>query len=326
MEKKITVLGAGAFGTAIATLLAHNGNNVTLWCYEPEVARDITTNHHNGRYFSGIALSPAIQATSDLQQAFQASSIIFQAVPVKALRTVFTSAKPWITQEHHLVTLSKGIETETLCLPSAIITQTLGFELPIAVLSGPNLAHELARQIPSAAVIASRDHSLAQTISSLVRSPYFKVFLSNDIVGVQVCGALKNVMALALGAAHGFNCKENTIALLITQALHEMGQVSVALGGKIDASYGAAGLGDLVLCCMGGSSRNFKIGRFLGEGHKLSDLTLQYPLLPEGVWTLRSIKDIAKTYNLELPLCHGIYNFVFEDMGFDTVLDNLMQN
>lgn len=324
MQNKITVLGSGAFGTAVAAHLANNGHNVILWCYEPEVAKDINKNNMNGRYLPGIKLPKNIQATSDLGEAIKASTWIFEAVPTKELRSVFIKANPWFTHAHRVVVLSKGIEAKTLLLPSDIIAQSIGLPVPIVVLSGPNLAHELAQQVPCAAVVASSDQSLVLELTKIVSNQNFKIYGTDDVIGVQVCGALKNVMALVLGAAHGKQLRENTIALLITQALHEMAQVAVALGGRVDTSYGVAGLGDLILCCTGASSRNFKVGRFLGQGHNLADLSAQHSLLPEGVGTLRAMKTIAQNHDLDLPLSCGMYEFVFEDKGFDGILARLM--
>ncbi len=324
MMNKVTILGAGAWGTAIATLLAENGHDVTMWCYEQDVADDVNRNGLNSRYLPGIKLQKNIRATANLQEAVQSSSWLFEAVPVTCLNSVFTSAKTWMTPEHRIVVLSKGVDADSLRLPVEIITEALGFQHEIAILGGPNFAHELAQKVPTATVVASASRAMIFDIAKMLDNQFFKVYGSDDVIGVQVGGAFKNVMALALGLANGAQCRENTVAYLMTQAVHEMAQISIALGGKPETIYGLSGFGDLVLCCTGSLSRNFKVGRLLGQGAKLSDLTKQFPVLPEGVNTLQVVKKLADRHELSLPLCLGTHDFVFQGKPFNSVLDQLM--
>ncbi len=324
MNIKVTVLGAGAWGTAIATLLAHNGYDVVLWCYEQDVANDINLNGFNSRYLPGIQLQKNIKATNNLQESIQASPWLFEAVPVTCLKSVFASAKTWVTPEHRIVVLSKGIDSESSSLPVEIITAAIKGENQFAVLGGPNFAHELAQQVPTASVVASSSISLIGDLAKMLNNRFFKVYGSDDIIGVQVGGAFKNVMALVLGIANGAKYRENTTAYFMTQGLDEMAKIAVALGGKAETVYGLSGFGDLVLCCTGSLSRNFKIGQLLGQGAQLSSLADKFPVLPEGVNTLQIVKVLADRHALTLPLCGGTYGFVFAGKPFDEVLDTLM--
>jgi glycerol-3-phosphate dehydrogenase (NAD(P)+) len=322
--KTLTVLGAGAWGTAVATLLAHNEHNVVLWCYEQEVADDINRSRCNGRYLPGIQLPKNIRATHSLQDAVQASTWLFEAVPVPCLRSVFAAAKAWVTPDYRVVMLSKGIEADTLLFPVNMIAQVLGRHNPIAVVSGPNFAQELAQQVPTATVVAADTPSLVQEVGQLVANGYFKVYTSSDVVGVQSGGAFKNVIALILGAAQGAGCRENTTAYFMTQGLHEMAQIARVLGGNVETVYGLSGFGDLVLCCTGTLSRNFKIGQQLGQRRRLTDLAAVYPMFPEGVNTLGALPMLIKQHALNLPLCTSAYEFVFKGKPFTTVVQRLM--
>lgn len=324
MKNTVTVLGAGAWGTAVATVLAYNGHDVVLWCYEEVVAHDINTSHCNKRYLPEVTLAKNIHATHDLQEAVQASTWLFEAVPVTCLRSVMTTARPWVTAHHRLVMLSKGVEVDTMQLPVSMLAQLLGEQDRIAVVSGPNFAKELAQQVPTATVIAANLPALAQEVTVLLGNHYFKTVISEDVQGVQVGGAFKNVIALILGMVNGAQYRENTTAYALTQGMQEMVQIAQAFGGKPETIYGLAGFGDLVLCCTGSLSRNFKIGQQLGQGCCLSDFAAKNPVLPEGVNTLAAIQAIAQRHTLNVPLCSAAYEVVYQGKPIDAILQRLM--
>ncbi len=316
MKNSISILGAGAWGTAVATVLAHNNHDVTLWCHEPRVADEINHQQTNGSYLPGIQLQKNIRATTNMQNAIQSSAWVFEAIPIRYLRSVMSSIKPYINVQHSIVILSKGMENKSLHLPGEIIAEELGTQNKIAVVSGPNFAQELAQKMFTTSVVASNSPDFSFAVAQLLENSYFKVQLSNDFIGVQVGGAFKNVIALALGIAHGAGCGENTRAYLLTQGLHEMALITEALGGKAETIYGLSGLGDLVLCCTGSLSRNFKVGVLFGQGHAFTDISRQYQVLPEGINTLHEINTLMNRYSLALPLCVKTYEAVFLNKHF----------
>jgi glycerol-3-phosphate dehydrogenase (NAD(P)+) len=324
MKNTITILGAGAWGTAVATHLAANEHDVILWCYESEVVDEIQTNHTNTHFLPNISLSHKIKASCSFQEALSASDWVFEAVPVKFLREILNQAKPYVKKTQKWVILSKGIEQETLLLPAGIVSEVLGASTEIAIIGGPNFAKELAEQCYTATMIASKNQNIARELSLLLENNYLKTYIIDDITGVQVGGALKNLFTIAMGIAIGSGCKENTRAYLVTKSLEEMAKISLHLGGRSETIYGLAGFGDLFLSCTGTLSKNLKMGKMLGQGHLLSDISTQLTTLPEGINTLQSIKSLIKKYNLNLPICSGTYDFVYEGKSFKNLLYNLM--
>lgn len=310
--EKVTVLGAGAFGTAMATVLATNGCEVVLWCYEPEVADQINKARRNDRYLPGVILHENIRATNDLQVAVTFSKLLFEALPVSVIRSMFMTIKEWLSPDSTFVVLSKGVEIGTTLLPVDIILSVLGKEWPIAVIGGPNYAHEIANKVRSAATLASNDPSFTKKLEKILNNDYFSVVCITDYVGTQVCGAFKNALALSLGIAHGSGLGENTKAFLMFQALKEMGILSKSLGGSDETVYELCGLGDLILCCTGSASRNFKMGVLLGQGRSLASLSNEFSVMPEGIGTLRSVKSFIGRYSINLPLCAATYDFIFD--------------
>lgn len=322
MRKKIAILGAGAWGTAVATVLAHNGHDVTLWCFESDVVDTIQKNRCNERYLPTITLQPSIKATNDIALVVAGADIIFEAIPIAFLRSVLLKAKPHITSHVHWVVLSKGIENETLLLPSAIIQDVLGLTTNVAVVAGPTFAQELAQGRFSAAIVAGEHVSFCNEIISLLENTYFMLQASNDPIGVQVGGAVKNVIALAIGIARGAKQTENTVAYLVTGGIRELAKIMELFGGKKETALSLAGLGDLVLTCMGTLSKNLNVGCMIGQGICLSDIRAKPGMvLPEGVNTLRSLDELAGKKGVFLPLCRGAYECVFEGKPFEVMLD-----
>jgi len=310
----VTILGGGAYGTAIATVLAHNEHDVVVWCYEEEVVSAINERHCNEAYFAGVQLSDRIRATTDLAHALSFSNTIFEAIPVMHLRGVLEQAKPLVLPDHQFVVLSKGIEQESLLIPSKIIGDVLGPQQACVVVAGPTFAEELAQQHVSGLTVASEDPSEVRRISSMLKTSYLSPVAHDDPHGVQVCSALKNVTALATGIVTGAGGGYNTRALLFTRALSEIALLVEVMGGKRETLWTLAGIGDLVLTTTGPLSRNVKCGTMLGEGRSIEEIREHLPVLPEGVNTVQSVWQLAERERLRLPVFQGVYRMVFEGL------------
>lgn len=311
--KHITILGGGAWGTSIAKLLATNGHKVTLWCFEKEVVDSINNTHVNSRYLAGISLPETIQATHDIGQAVAESSLICEAIPVVFMRKVLANVKPHITSNHRWLVLSKGIEQESLLLPTQIITDILGEQTQVAVLSGPSFARDLAEQKITAVIIASSKKEYNDELQALFKNNFFRPYLSSDVIGVQVGGAFKNVMALGIGFLDGAGYADNSKAFVFTHGLQEMMQCAVVLGGKKESLCGLSGVGDLFLTAMGQSSRNLYLGTRLGQGIDINTIIAELGTTPESANTIISIHQLIQKYKLDLPILEGIYHITRGD-------------
>jgi glycerol-3-phosphate dehydrogenase (NAD(P)+) len=323
--KIVTMLGAGAFGTAVSTLLAESGYIVNLWCYEQEVVEQITNSRENKKFFPGFKLSSNIKPTTSLQEALKGSRFVFEAIPVKYLRKILNQAKDFVSKEQVFITLSKGLEQETLLLPTQIIDDVFEKKVNVASMAGPNFAKELAQMCCSAAVVGSNDSSLTQEIAKLLSRSYFKPYLSDDPIGIQVGGVVKNILTLLVGVSSGSVCGQNAGAFLLTRGFAEFAKLCSVLGGNENTVYGLSGLGDLILCTTEGSlSRNLKAGQMLGHGKNLDDVKKELHVLPEGVNSCESVYQLIQNNNLDLPICRGVYQIVFEGKTFGNFLTEIM--
>ncbi len=325
MHTSITILGAGAWGTAIAHLLATNGHQVMMWCHEPELAQEINQNHTNSFYLPDVNLPHSIRATASIQEALQDASIIFEAIPVKYLRVVLAHAQPFVNKDEMWVVLSKGIEQESFFVPSQIIDEVLGYAVNKVIVVGPSFARDLVESVPTGVMVASDHKRLAQEVSSLLTNSYLSCTLSHDVLGVQLCAALKNVFALTIGIAFGAQARDNTIALLLTRALAEMSLIVQVFGGHQETVYSLAGIGDLVLTCYGSLSKNFTLGKLLGQGNLLPDISSE-GVFPEGINTIQSLIQLAENKSLKLPVVQGTHSFIFEDQSFTNLLTGVIKS
>ncbi len=314
MSTAVALLGDGAWGTAVATLLAHNGYEVRLWCNTLSVAQAIKQTRINQRYLPDTLLSPLIKPTADLGAALDDVEWIFEAVPVRHMRAVITQAKPFIHKDQRWVILSKGMEQNSLMLPSQIIDDVLGYTSTTAILAGPTFAQELAAEKISAVDIAAPTAKCGNELQTLVNNSYFNSYVSSDMIGVQICSALKNVIALALGMLDGAGYAQNTKAFMLTRGLHDMATLSVALGGTSETVYGLCGVGDLVLTATSAVSKNMRLGQQLGRGEKLDALEAELGVLPEGINTVQSVHQLMQRHNIDLPVCQGMYQVLFQNM------------
>ena len=325
MSDNTAVIGAGSWGTAIAKHLAERGVPTTLWAREPEVAEGVRADHQNPLFLSGVALPEQLHATSDLEEAVGEAAIIVSAVPTQFVRSVFEGTT--LPKAEVLVSVSKGIEVDTLRTPSEILGEAVPGELGANVvsLSGPSFAAEVAAGHPTAVVAASREPDNARRIRDLVSDDRFRAYSSDDVVSVELGGALKNVMAIAAGTADGLGFGYNTRAALITRGLAEMTRLGVARGGHPLTFAGLSGLGDLVLTCTGDLSRNRQVGLELGRGRTLSDILAGTKEVAEGVKTTAAAQELSTRVEVDMPITNEVYRVLYEDKEPRTAMLDLMR-
>jgi glycerol-3-phosphate dehydrogenase (NAD(P)+) len=322
----VAVIGAGSWGTALAELLVGKGLPTTLWSYEAEVAEAINRDHRNPHYLPEIALDPALHATPDLEQAVRDAGIVVSVSPSHVVRSVMQQAAPFLHQDAMVVSASKGIENETL----QTMDEVLGEVLPGALasravyLSGPSFALEVAQRQPTAVTVASHSTAAARRAQAIFQTPNFRVYTSPDVRGVELGGALKNVIAIAAGVVEGLGFGHNTRAALITRGLAEITRLGVALGANPLTFAGLAGMGDLILTCTGALSRNRRVGYELGRGTSLDEVLGGMIMVAEGVRTARSARDLAVREQIEMPIVEEIHAVLFESREPRAAVENLM--
>lgn len=311
---KIAIIGAGSFGTAMAITAARAGNDVLIWAHDPQVAEGIQAGRANPIYLQQFKLDEKIRATNDLAEAAAFSEAVMMMVPSHHYRRVLTELARHSDQPVYIVSGTKGIENETLQRMSEVSADVLGDRLAqFAVLSGPTFALEAAKGDPTAAVIASQSSDFAQNVQRVLSSDAFRLYHSEDVVGVELGGSLKNVIAIAAGVVEGLGLGYNTNAALVTRGLHEMTRLGVALGGRLETFAGLAGMGDLVLTCTGSLSRNRTVGVHLGKGKRLDEILRESRLVAEGVKTSKSAKDLAERLGIEMPITNEMYRVLYEN-------------
>ncbi|HUP59242.1 MAG TPA: NAD(P)H-dependent glycerol-3-phosphate dehydrogenase [Thermoanaerobaculia bacterium] len=322
---KISIIGAGAFGTAMAISASRAGNDVVLWAHDPDVATAIAETGENPDYLPGLTLGARVKPTSDLEEAATFSDTIFMVTPSHYYREVLARISEYARQPLHVVSGTKGIENESLERMSQITREVLGPNLrAFASLSGPTFAVEVARGDPSAAVIASTDVLFAQELQRTLSSPAFRLYHSEDVVGVELSGSLKNVIAIAAGVLEGLGLGYNTNAALITRGLREITRLGLILGGRLETFAGLAGMGDLVLTCTGALSRNRTVGVQLGQGRTLEEILRDAKFVAEGVKTAKSAKQLAERHQIEMPITDEMYRVLYEQESARIALQRLM--
>ena len=319
MKKSVSMLGDGAWGTAMATVLANNECRVKLWCRTPEVAHSIKNTKINSRYLPEIVLNDLIDPILDLQEVLHETEWIFIAIPVQFTRAVMQQIVPFVKKDQKFVILSKGIEQNTLMFPSQIIDDVLGYEAAQAVCCGPTFAQELATQKISAVNIAATTVACSNELQVLLNNNYFNSYISTDMLGIQICSALKNVVAVALGMLDG-DYAQNTKAFMLTRGLQDIATLSVALGGKRETVYGLCGVGDLVLTATSSMSKNMHLGQRLGKGENLDAIVEEAGILPEGINTIKSVYQLMQKRDIDLPVFKGLYEVIFQNMPITTFI------
>jgi glycerol-3-phosphate dehydrogenase (NAD(P)+) len=322
---KFSIIGAGSFGTAMAIVAARCGNEVLLWAHDPRVAQGIAARGENPSYLGGFPLDPGIRATPSLMEAAAFSDTMFMIVPSHYYRRVLSELKPHLLGRVNVLSGTKGLEIESHQRMSEISESILGDRLgSFAALSGPTFALETARGDPTAAVVASKDNDFAQQIQRALSCGTFRLYHSDDVIGVELAGSLKNVIAIAAGVLEGLGLGFNTNAALITRGLHEITKLGIALGGRLETFAGLAGMGDLVLTCTGSLSRNRSVGVALGKGRKLDEILDDTKFVAEGVKTARSAKELAERHRIEMPITVEMYRVLYEKESPPNAIQRLM--
>ena len=320
---KVTVLGDGGWGTALALVNARKGNEVLLWSAFPDYTEELNRKRENVKFLPGFKIPSTVIITSDLAEAIQFAEIVVLAVPSQFLRNVLFKLKSFDLSKKIIVSVSKGIEAKTLARPSEIIFSVLG-KVNLVILSGPSHAEEVARNIPTLVVVASKDTKAAETVQEAFRDPRFRIYIQNDIVGVELGGALKNIIAIGAGLCDGLKLGSNTKAALLSRGLLEMTQLGVRMGANPNTFFGLSGLGDLVTTCISEYGRNLRVGRELGEGKKLKEILTQMQQVAEGVETTRSAYQLAQKHGVTAAIISEIYKMLFEDKDPKQALEDLM--
>ena len=324
--KKVSVIGAGSWGTAIAFVLAENGHDCLLWARREEHASEINDRNQNSTYLPKVTLPKNLHATSNLEQAVAHGDILIIAVPTNAIRPVCEEINSMITEPKLFVHVSKGIEPNSLKRISELIGEEVAEEnrKGIVVLSGPSHAEEVVYRHPTTVTAASMDLSAAEEIQDLFMNAYFRVYTNDDIVGVEIGAALKNVIALAAGITDGLGYGDNAKAALITRGLAEISRLGVKMGAHPLTFSGLTGLGDLIVTCTSVHSRNWKAGNMLGQGQKLEDVISGMGMIIEGVRTTKAAHQLASKYEVSMPLTEALYSVLFEEVAPKEAVDQLM--
>lgn len=300
------VLGAGGWGTALARLLTLAGRDVTLWARRPALARELIERRENASYLPGITLPARLAVTSDLGEACRGAKVVLLAVPSFAMRALASSAAPFLGTAVPVVHVAKGLEPGSGLRMSQVIREVLG-ERPVFALCGPSHAEEVARDHPTAVVLAGQPTDVAQGVQQALMAPRFRAYLSDDLPGVEYCSVVKNVLALGTGIADGLGYGDNTRAALIARGLAEMARFGRAVGARAETFYGLAGLGDLVVTATSTHSRNRRVGERIGRGEKLKDILAQMRMVAEGIHAVAPIRDRARALEVDMPITEAVY-------------------
>ena len=323
---KIGVIGGGSWGTALAKLLADNGNDVLLWCYEEELVENINSRHENHLFLPGFQLSKNLKATHDLHECVRDKELILSVPPSHLVRGLISQIADDIPVGVPFVSASKGIENGTLMLVSDILEEVLPQRCQpyLCYLSGPSFAKEVAAHKPTAVTVASYNHKLAMQVQQIFSNDYFRCYTTFDVVGVEVGGAIKNVIAIASGAISAMELGHNASSGMITRGLNEITRLAVRLGANPLTLSGLAGMGDLVLTCTGGLSRNRTLGFKLGQGMSLQEILDDMNMVAEGVKTSKSCYDLAKKLKVEMPISEQVYMVIHEGKNAQTAVRDLL--
>jgi glycerol-3-phosphate dehydrogenase (NAD(P)+) len=323
---KVGVVGAGNWGTAIADLLGKKGLSVDLWAYEKEVVDSIRENRKNSLYLKGYTLSNNIRPSNDLERVVTEKDILVTSVPSHFLRDIAQRISTRISQQTVIVSASKGIETRTHLTMSGVLKEVFA-DIPeknITVLSGPSFAKEVADNTPTAVTVASMDTEVGRFVQHVFAAPYFRVYTSDDIIGVELGGAVKNIIAIAAGIVDGLGLGLNTRAALITRGLAEVGRLGLKLGANPHTFSGLAGIGDLLLTCTGALSRNHTVGKQIGAGKPLDEILSDMKMVAEGVRTAESVYNLCRRLDVDMPICRETYHILYENLSPKAALQRLM--
>jgi len=323
---KIAVIGGGSWGTALARMLSRKGHDISLWVHEKGVLASIRETRENKMYLPGVTLPETLHASTNMEEVLAGAKWVLFVVPSHVAREVLTRMSPYLTPQIPIISATKGIEQKSLLFISEVIqevTQRTNTDR-VTVLSGPSFAKELVLEHPTAVSLAANDPRLAARIQTAFSTRFFKLFHSPDLIGVQLGGALKNVIALAAGGSDGLGFGYNTKAVLMTRGLSEIARLGVAMGADSTTFYGLSGVGDLFLTCSGGHSRNRSVGQQIGNGVSLDEIQKKMKMVAEGIFTTESAFALSKKYQIEMPIVREIYHVLFKEKSPREAVNDLM--
>jgi glycerol-3-phosphate dehydrogenase (NAD(P)+) len=321
---RAAVIGAGSWGTALAKLLGEKGHAVRVWSYEASVAEQIRERRVNEIYLPGIEVPASVEVFTEHADALEGAEVVIAVVPSHAFREVMEAAAPLVPRDAIMLSATKGIEVDTLNRPSEILAKLSPDQAPPAVLSGPTFAREVAEGDPTAIAVASRDSDVARQAQHFLNTERFRVYTNEDVLGVELAGALKNVIALAAGIADSLGYRSNSRAALITRGLAEITRLGLAMGARASTFAGLAGLGDLVLTCSSDLSRNRTVGVRLGRGETLEEILASMRMVAEGVRTTKAARQLARAYDVEMPIVEEVHHILFEGKSPERATADLM--
>jgi len=324
MGERVTIIGDGAMATVCSLLLSQGGHDVTLWgVFEDSINRMIQ-NRENQRFLPGVRLPPDVRLTANDAECFDGCTLILSAVPTQYMRNVWKRLAGHLPAGVPIVSVAKGIENQTLFRPTQIVMDVVGRGRGLAAMSGPNIAAELARYLPATAVAASDDAELARRVQSVFSTQWFRVYTNCDVIGTELAGATKNVIAIAAGILDGLAAGNNAKAALVTRGLVEITRLGVAMGAQESTFQGLAGLGDLITTCVSPEGRNRTVGEQIGKGRKLQDILSSMDSVAEGVPTTRSVRELSIQHKVEMPITEAVHSVLFEGMDVIRALTTLM--
>lgn len=322
--KKIGVIGAGSWGTALAWLLANNGHEVTLWSVMEDEVKMLNEKREHISKLPGVKLQDTISITTDLEAAMKGKDVLVLAVPSPFTRSTSHMMRPFVAEGQLIVNVAKGVEETTLMTLSEIIEE----EIPqacVAVLSGPSHAEEVGKGLPTTCVIGAKDRETAEYLQEIFMSPVFRVYTSPDILGIELGAALKNVIALAAGVADGLGYGDNTKAALITRGIAEISRLGIAMGARAETFFGLSGIGDLIVTCASVHSRNRKAGYLMGQGYTMKEAMDEVKMVVEGVYSAKAALSLSEKYHVEMPIIVEVNKVLFEDKKAADAVNELMQ-
>ena len=324
MPERVTIVGDGAMATVCSLLLSQGGHEVTLWGVFEESINRLIQNRENQRLLPGVKLPRNLRLTANDAECFDDCTLILSAVPTQYMRNVWKRLAPQVPAGIPIVSVAKGIENQTQMRPTQIIQDVVGRGRGLAALSGPNIAAELARYLPATAVAASENAELARRVQSVFSTQWFRVYTNSDVIGTELAGATKNVIAIAAGILDGLAAGNNAKAALVTRGLVEITRLGMAMGAQESTFQGLAGLGDLITTCVSPEGRNRTVGEQIGKGRKLQEILGSMDSVAEGVPTTRSVRELSLRYNVEMPITESVHAVLFEGMDVIRALTTLM--
>lgn len=321
--KKISIIGTGSWGTALGWLLCNNGHQVCMWSAHPDKLEKLKVQRENPK-LPGVKLSETMEFTADLQEAVPGRDLLVLAVASPYIRSTARQMAPYVQTGQVIVDVAKGIEEETLLTMSGIISQEIP-QARVAVLSGPSHAEEVSKGLPTTCVVAARERAVAELVQSVFMSPVFRVYTSPDMLGVELGGSLKNVIALAAGVADGLGYGDNTKAALITRGIAEISRLGLAMGAQPETLSGLSGIGDLIVTCASVHSRNRKAGYLMGQGKSMQEAMDEVQMVVEGVYSAKAARKLAEKYQIEMPIVQAVNRVLFENLSPGQAVQELME-